>query len=311
MTQDGTAAANGILVTPSGGALGADIVVPDIDSDEPAIWAAVEQAALTHQVIRFRGLKLDASQVVAIARHLGSPFVRGEETARLGAPPNATVEQMREDAKNTDESHPEIGVVSNVVENGKAKGVYGSQNLIWHSDMVTADIPAGFTVLYAVEAPSGEGQTIFTSIHAAAEALSATDLTELAGYTLKNSRAANAGGAVESFGEITDVTTSPGKIHPLVTVHPITGRPGLFLGRRLHAYIPGLSVEESERKLDAIWAHVTRDEFQWTQDWRPGDLVVFDNRAVLHRREPFSPDGRRVVQQIVLRGTPPPVPCAA
>jgi taurine dioxygenase len=285
-------------VTPSDRAIGADLHIDDVQTlDETAI-REIKKAAVAYQVVRIRGQELGAAAVVHFAKRIGDPTVRGQETDEAKDSP-------RRDNKLTDDRFPEIGAVSNIVENGAPQGAYGNKELFWHSDMVTREKPASFTVLYAVEAPSGEGQTVFTSVTLAAETLPAERLAELSELSLKNSGAANAAGLVEGFDEITDVTTSPGRVHPLISAHPETGRPALFLGRRMHAYITGLPVEESEKLLDEIWAHATQERFQWEQDWRPGDLVIFDNRGVLHRRNPFSPEKRRLLQQIVLRGEHP------
>jgi taurine dioxygenase len=273
-------------VTPSGRAIGADVHIDDLAAIDEATIRELKRAAVAYQVVRIRDQDLRSGEVVHFARQIGDPTVRGRETA----------ERARRDNKLTDERFP---------ENGAPQGAYGSQELYWHSDMVTMEKPASFTVLYAVEAPSGEGQTVFASTTLAAEALAADKLAELTKLSLKNSGAANAAGLVEGFDEITDVTTSPGRVHPLVSLHPETGRPALFLGRRMHAYLTGLPVAESERLLDEVWAHATQDAFQWEQDWRPGDMVLFDNRGLLHRRNPFSPERRRLLQQIVLRGTHP------
>lgn len=285
-------------VTPSDRAIGADIHLADVRDIDEATLRELKRAAIAYQVIRIRAQDLDPFDVVRFAKRLGDPTVRGRET-------NEGRSSRRRDNKLTDERFPEIGAVSNIVENGQAQGAYGNVELFWHSDMVTNEKPASLTVLYAVEAPSGEGQTVFTSTTLAAEALPPERLAELSRLSLKNSGAANAAGLVEGFDEITDVTTSPGRVHPLISAHPDTGRPALFLGRRMHAYIPDLPVDESERLLNEIWDQATQAQFQWEQDWRPGDLVVFDNRGLLHRRNPFSPEKRRLLQQIVLRGEHP------
>lgn len=290
-----------ITVTPSGGPFAADLTVPDINSGDPGLWGEIERAVTENQVVRIRGLKLSPAQVVAVAKRLGDPTVRGKET-------DEGVGSNKRDNKLTDDRFPEIGAVSNIVEDGEPQGAYGNLPLDWHSDMVTRQNPASYTVLYAVEAPSGEGQTVFASSVLAAEALSPEKLAELTRLTLKNSKGVNAAGRVEGFDAVTDVTTSPGTIHPLVSKHPKTGRPALFLGRRMYAHIPGLSVAESERLLDEIWAHTTAQQFLWVQDWRPGDLVFFDNFSVLHRREPFAPTSRRLLQQLVLKGSHPVIP---
>ena len=75
--------------------------------------------------------------------------------------------------------------------------------------------------------------------------------------------------------------------------HPETGRKALFLGRRFGSYVPPLPLDESEALLDALWAHAIRDEFTWTQRWQVGDLIIWDNRCTMHRRDGFAGHGRR------------------
>ena len=93
-------------------------------------------------------------------------------------------------------------------------------------------------------------------------------------------------------------------MHPLVRLHPVTGRKALFLGRRPGAYIHGLSIEESENLLNAVWAHATQERFAWYQKWRIGDLVMWDNRCVMHRRDAFDESLRRLMHRTQIAGEP-------
>jgi taurine dioxygenase len=79
----------------------------------------------------------------------------------------------------------------------------------------------------------------------------------------------------------------------------------LFLGRRHGSYVNGLSLEESEALLDELWAHATQDRFSYRHEWAVGDVVVWDNRAVLHRREPFDSESRRVLYAAQVEGHRP------
>jgi taurine dioxygenase len=94
-----------------------------------------------------------------------------------------------------------------------------------------------------------------------------------------------------------DPRSSPGTLHPLVCIHPDTRRPALYLGRRRNAYIEGLSLDASEALLDEIWAAATRATLTWTHQWRVGDLVLWDNRSTMHRRDAFDPTARRVMHR--------------
>ena len=93
-----------------------------------------------------------------------------------------------------------------------------------------------------------------------------------------------------------------GARHPLVRTDPETGRRGLFLGRRPNSYIVGMSVSDSEELLDALWAHATQQRFAMCHKWKVGDLLMWNNLSVLHRRDPFDPSLRRVMHRTQIKG---------
>src|SRR5690606_21041951 len=107
------------------------------------------------------------------------------------------------------------------------------------------------------------------------------------------------------FEPLTDVSKNAGPAHPLIITHPETKRKSLFLGRRLNAYIVGLDVEESEKLLDTLWDYTEGNQFVYEHTWQVGDILVWDNRAVLHRRDGFDDSHRRVMHKTVLKGTRP------
>ena len=99
----------------------------------------------------------------------------------------------------------------------------------------------------------------------------------------------------KGYREVTDVRETVGARHPLVRTDPQTGRKALFLGRRPNSYVLGLDVAESEALLDALWAHATQPRFAMCHQWKVGDLLMWNNLSVLHRRDPFDPNSRRVM----------------
>ena len=115
----------------------------------------------------------------------------------------------------------------------------------------------------------------------------------------------SAGELRRGFVDAPDPTQVVGAEHPIVRTHPATGKKALFLGRRRNAYIPGLPLAESEALLDALWAHCTKPEFAWYQQWRAGDLILWDNRCVMHRRDAFDPATRRVMHRTQIKGDRP------
>ena len=104
-----------------------------------------------------------------------------------------------------------------------------------------------------------------------------------------------------------DPRSSPGAVHPLVCRHPESGRQGLYLGRRRNAYLVGQELEESEALLDALWAHVDDPALAWTQVWRKGDLVMWDNRCTMHKRDEFDGGARRIMHRTQIKGEARPV----
>jgi taurine dioxygenase len=111
----------------------------------------------------------------------------------------------------------------------------------------------------------------------------------------------SAGVMRKGYKGVTDPREAPGARHALVRTHSETGRKCLFLGRRRNSYVMGLELAESETLLDELWAHATRDEFTFRQQWRAGDVLVWDNRCTLHRRDAFDPAARRLMHRTQIK----------
>jgi len=100
-------------------------------------------------------------------------------------------------------------------------------------------------------------------------------------------------------------------VHPMVIKHPENGRQALFLGRRKNAYIKGMEVADSEAMLDRLWDYCVADKFSYSHKWQAGDVLVWDNRSTLHRREAFDPKARRILWRCQITGTALPSASAA
>jgi taurine dioxygenase len=125
----------------------------------------------------------------------------------------------------------------------------------------------------------------------------------IAGLRLKHDGTYNSGGYVrEGITATDDPVASPGTYHPVVCTHPESGRRCLYLGRRRNAYIEGLPLAESEALLDELWRYATREELSWYNTWRVGDLVLWDNRCTMHRRDPFDAASRRIMHRTQMKG---------
>jgi taurine dioxygenase len=280
-----------VTIVPSGKALGADVTGVDLTRPLPADSIdAIRKAWADHLVLRFRGQRgLTLEQLAAFSRCFGDL-----DRAPIKSNP---------DGKVSPDEHPEITVISNVLVDGKPIGGLGSYEAVWHADMTYNPRPPKGSALYAVEIPPAGGNTSFANMYRAYETLP-PDLKQRA-ETLKCVHDASRNSAGElrvGFKDISDPRETVGAVHPVVSTHPVTGKKCLLLGRRRNAYLVGLPLEESEALLDRLWAHAAKPEFVWTQVWQLGDIVLWDNRCTMHRRDSFDPASRRLLYRTQISG---------
>jgi taurine dioxygenase len=272
-------------------ALGAEIV--DIDLGQPLRRTdieAIETAWRERLVVVFRGQSLSDPQLIAFSSNFGELDPPG---------PNPYGEPFNK-------AHPELNVISNVVENGRPIGNLGDGEAVWHADMTYVEVPPKAAVLHALEVPPPEagGNTYFANMFAAYAALPADLKKAVDGKAATHDASRNSAGMLrKGYNDVTDVRETVGARHPLVRTDPRTGRRALFLGRRPNAYVAGLAVAESEALLDALWAHATQPRFAMCHRWRVGDVLMWNNLSVLHRRDPFDPTTRRVMHRSQIRGS--------
>jgi alpha-ketoglutarate-dependent taurine dioxygenase len=198
---------------------------------------------------------------------------------------------------------PEINVISNVIENGRPMGNLGAGEAVWHADMTYIDIPPKAGILYALEVPPTGGNTYFADMRAAYETLPLELKKAVDGKIAIHDASKNSAGLLrKGYREVKDVRETVGARHPLVRTDPETGRGALFLGRRPNSYVVGTEVAESEALLDALWKHATQPRFAVCHEWQVGDLLMWNNLAVLHRRDPFDASFRRVMHRTQIKG---------
>jgi len=164
--------------------------------------------------------------------------------------------------------------------------------------MTYIETPPPASILLGVEIPSAGGDTYFADQQAAYEALPNALRDRIADLTIKHDAAHTSIGKLRpGFEPFDDPRDAPGAIHPIVRTHDETGAKLLYLGRREWAYIPDLSLEASEQLLDEIWRYAALPENVWQQKWQPYDLIIWDNRRVLHRRDDFPASSRRLMKR--------------
>jgi taurine dioxygenase len=282
-----TAKRPGITVIPARRGFGAEIQGVDLRTIDPDVFSNLHQAWLDHSVLLFRGQNLTDDDLIAFSRKVG----------------DLDLAPIQESGRRFVAGHPEIYVVSNVIENGAPIGTLGSGEATWHTDMSYLEDPPKASILYALEVPPSGGNTYFCDMYRAYESLPEGLKRRVEGLMLKHDGTYNSGGYVrQGITAADDPMTSPGAFHPLVCTHPETKRRLLYLGRRRNAYIDGLSLPDSESLLDQLWSYATRKEFAWRNEWSVGDLVLWDNRCTMHRRDSFDASSRRIMHRTQIKG---------
>jgi taurine dioxygenase len=281
----------GVVPMRAGHTFGAEITSVDLRTISGADFDIIHQAWIDHQVLLFRDQRLSDRDLIAFSRRFGD----------LDHAP------IQENGQRFVDGMPEIYVVSNVIENGVAIGSLGAGEAVWHTDMSYLASPPKASMLFALEIPPAGGDTSFSDMYAAFETLPGELRARALGMRVKHDGTYNSGGYLrQGVTPTDDPRQAPGTLHPLVCTHPESGRRMLYLGRRRMAWIEGLELAESEALLDEIWAYATRPELSFTHRWQVGDLVLWDNRCTMHRRDPFDAAMRRVMHRTQVKGAAPP-----
>lgn len=287
-------------IVPTGAALGAE--VRGIDIRRPLDGATVRQlvdAWHRYLVLIVREQPMTNEQHLAFTAHFGTPDYSGSNQFKkaYSGEPLGNLDGV---------TPPQIAVVSNIKVNGKPIGSLGDGEARWHTDSSYVDVPTAGSFLHALEVPQAGGDTWFNDMYAALDTLPDALRQAITGKTLLHAATYSPNGArKKGFENHNDVTTAPGARHPMIRTHPETGRKALYLGRRDGGYVLGMPVAESEHLLDALWAHATQDRFVYRHRWREGDLVWWDNRCAMHRRDAFDPSARRLMHRTQTAGTIP------
>jgi taurine dioxygenase len=281
-----------MTIKPLTPAVGAEISGVDLALLSDAEFARIEQSWNRYSALLFRNQELTDGDLLSFSRRFGE----------LDSPPN------QEHGRQSPEGYPEIYVVSNVLdEKGAPIGALGAGEAVWHTDMSYLAVPPDASMLYALEIPPTGGDTWVLGMQPAwatlPEALKAT----LRGRRIKHDGTYNSGGYLRKGVTPTDDPhKAPGAWHPAVIAHPATGVPSLYLGRRRNSYVEGLSPAESDALLDALWTHIEQPDLRYQHRWRVGDLLLWDNRSTMHRRDPFDNATRRVMHRTQIKGKSAP-----
>lgn len=272
------------VLEPLSPVLGASISGLDLRRPLPeSTRRAVYDAFLRYHVLCFRDQHLTEDEQIAFTEQFG------------------TLE--RHVASNRGRNNPLVHIVTNLGPDGKPSGKVASTE--WHSDKSFRPQPSLATILHALVMPPNGGETCFANMVAAYEALPEQEKAELEGVRVVHSWAlsqARAGIKVPQE----EIDDAPPMSHPLVRTIPETGRKALFMGERA-VYLEGFPEEAGRARLEQLTAHAVQERFVYRHQWRLGDVLMWDNRCLLHRANPNFDAARypRVLQRTCLRGAAP------
>src|SRR5262245_40786820 len=274
-----------LTITPTGAKLGAKVTGVDLSDLDDAVWADIERAFLTYAVLIFPGQHLSDTAQIGFGRRFGA------------------IEQLVADREIVPISNQRAdGTLMNEDEHGMQL-MRGNEG--WHTDSSYMPLAAKASILSAHVVSSAGGQTEWADMRAAYDALDEVTKARIAELSAYHSLYYSQGriGHKAAVGSSYGFHTDDPPLRPLVKVHPVTGRKSLFIGR--HAYgIPGLEPEESEKLLDELVTFACQAPRTYSHAWQPGDVVVWDNRCVLHRARPFDHSEPRVMKHTRVSGEP-------
>jgi len=246
---------------------------------------AIYQAWLDHLVIVFPGQTLSQEDLVRVTGYFG-------ENGELGRPPKYF-------PKGYSKLLPGIMLISNIRENGEPIGALPDGEMMFHHDMIHAEIPSKATLLYSVEIPSTGGNTLFASGYAAYDTLDPAVRDRLEGRKALHhynygSTQKDDGKGTEAFGEC---------MHPVFRTNEDTGRKAVYVNRLMTVGVLDMPREESTPLLDQVFDQAEKPEFVYEHVWRLGDLLLWDNRCSSHARTDFPSTERRLMLRTTVRGT--------
>ena len=275
--------------------VGAEVRGVDLAAVTETQIEAIRKTWYRHDVLIFRNQKMSDGDLLSFSRYFGA----------LDSPPNQGA------GRKSALGYPEIYVVSNVRDGtGEPIGALGDGEAAWHTDMSYAPQPPDASMLYALEIPATGGDTWFCSMKAALAKMPRQLVDRIGNLDIKHDGTYDSGGYVrKGLAPSEDPRKSVGTPHPIIIQHPESGAKALYLGRRRNAYVAGLDLAESERLLDEIWSYV--DAAVYKHKWALGDLVFWDNRTTMHRRDAFDPSARRVMHRTQIKGSGAPTRAAA
>lgn len=272
-----------LSATPLCPTIGAAVSGIDVANLTPADAAALHEAWLHYHVLVLHGPLLSDDQLVAF----GQCFGRIENARKMS--PLA--------------SRPEIMVISNIRENGETIGSLPDGELSWHYDRMHQKVPNKAGVLHAIETPKRGGETRFANMCLAYETLAAGTKDRIDALMALDTY--EYGSTSANAKQLSDST--PSAVHPIVRRLPETGQKALYVCRLMTDRIMDLSPEASQQLLAELCDHAEQERFVYQHRWTPGDVLIWDNRCVIHSRNDFDARERRLLKRVTVGDDAPPL----
>jgi taurine dioxygenase len=280
-----------IRVTPLSRACGAEISSVDLSKPlSESQFRAIKEAWNRHLVLVFRGQQVSQDDQLRFASYFGD----------LGSRKKAP-EALRSRAEGVQQDHEKVLLVTNIKVDGKPIGAFGDGEFWFHIDSGYSARPYKYTFLYALELPSRGGNTMFSNMYKAYEAVPAELKEKLKGRKALHIHEYNRAKQANSSGDISGI---PHHSHPVFVTHPDTGRKTLFVDRLMTTRIEGISEQESDVILNQLYDIGERREFIFEHEWRLGDFLMWDNRCTIHARTDFPKEERRLLRRCTVEGEP-------
>lgn len=265
--------------------IGAEIADIDLNEEQSAETVAeIVQAWHDNLILLFRGQHLDAERQLEVTSWFGTP---------------GKVARPKEFHPQGYEKLPEgIMLISNIRENGEPIGALPDGEMMFHHDMMHAEVPHKATMLNAVEIPSHGGNTLFASGYAAYDTL-ADEIRE----PLEGRRAFhhyNYGSVQKGDGKGTPAFSESN--HPVFRTHDDTGKKAIYVNRLMTEGVLEMDQEEADQLLSAVFDHAEKPEFVYEHAWQVGDLLLWDNRCSMHARTDFPETERRLLLRTTVTG---------
>jgi len=274
----------GAHIRPLSPALGAEVRGLDLSKpvDRDTV-RTIRSLLYEHCVLLVPGQSLDEAQQVRFGEYFGQ---LGKTLGKY---------DMHKD------KHPAVMYVTNEKADGKYIGALPDGEMFFHSDRCYVENPCVATMLYGIDIPSSGGNTVFANQYKALDALPEAMQRRLEG--LKAVHTYDPGYESQNSSQINRGTPTPNALtfaHPMVRTHPGTGRKALYVNRLMTEYVVGLPREESNALLEQLFDHQEQPQFVYEHRWTPGDVVIWDNRCVLHARTDFDAGEARKLRRVVV-----------